>query len=450
MIGLKPHPNRPPFKVSQIMQDVLHLRKKLVDLNAALPETFKDSDANIRRHLGTPEWTPFVMFHTWLYTLYTDLHRFSLPGIRERAAQELVTMFTTDFIQTSRKQAVGYAVSLARFWQTLRLHVANRGPGVESMVTADFMAMTCLAQNTKLLIVARQYRLYHGLQQSTAPLRSDKDLDDTEIAVLMESNMAALGEFRYILPEYNNKVVSPSIAVFDRAGSFTKTWRGKYRELRQSIDDYQVNPDLTKLGTLGIARPEEIGSLRLPGPLFVLEGALVGRDTKDEPEPGATSSLADKLLQDKSTKPTQNTDSAFYTNPPVDYDFGPPGIPAALGRALQDFKPMQDLDLVRIVQDQFYPLSGMSMETDPMMGTMPQGFATISESTMPPEPTPQSMPVMDHIPSQQQQLLPMAGSGDMHQFVLHPQHTDMAFGQYPVPYTDQATGQTYQMHHRVF
>jgi hypothetical protein len=185
------------------MTIVNQLRKRLVDLNAALPDKLKDTDQNIHRHFNTPVWTPFVMFHTWYYCLHSDLHRFALPDMRESATAETLRLLREDFLSKCRAQAVAYSISQARFWQTLRRKVAHRGAGIENMIVLDVMALPCLIQVIKILLVARKHGFWVNVEKnSPAPLRNDsKPIDGPEIQELLECTLQCLQDFLLIKPD---------------------------------------------------------------------------------------------------------------------------------------------------------------------------------------------------------------------------------------------------------
>jgi hypothetical protein len=197
LTNLAAHPNRSRVKASEIMKDIESLRTRLFNLNVALPEMLRDTDKNIDKHYTKPVWTPFVMFHTWLYCLYTDLHRFALPDIREKAATEVLAGLGADFLRTCQAQAVAYSISLARLWQTLRRKVVNRAAGVQSMIVADWMAPACLIQAIKILLVARKYQLWVGVADASPAPRgnSAKPVDGAEIQELLECTLDCLHDF---------------------------------------------------------------------------------------------------------------------------------------------------------------------------------------------------------------------------------------------------------------
>jgi hypothetical protein len=206
LTDLAHHPNRSKVRPSEIMHNTEQLRKQLVNLNAALPDSLKDTDKNIERHWKKPAWTSFVMFHTWLYCLFTDLHRFALPDLREKASVVVMNGLTEQFIFSCQRQAVGYSISMARLWQTLRHRRdsrSNQTAGVDRMIVTDWMAPVCLIQIIRILLVTRKHGLWRGVAEvTTAPLRnSNKHIDGAEVQELLECTLECLEDFLAMKPD---------------------------------------------------------------------------------------------------------------------------------------------------------------------------------------------------------------------------------------------------------
>jgi hypothetical protein len=190
------------------MRELEVLRGRLVDLNAALPDSLKDSERNLERHWGKPTQTAYIMYHTWQLTLNIDLNRFALPELREQAAPAVLAALSGDFLRSCGMQAIAYSISMARLWQALRRKVANRPPGIESLVVADWMAPACLIQAIKVLLVARKYCLWAGVAEaSPAPLRDkDRPIDGAEVQELLECTLDCLRDFLLIKPDLTSWV----------------------------------------------------------------------------------------------------------------------------------------------------------------------------------------------------------------------------------------------------
>lgn len=203
-----PHPRRPRLEASQVIRLVNSLQNQLISFSQSLPEELKLSDASIRNYVNSSESAKFIMLHSLFWVLHVDLYRFSIPGIREEAAPELSRQLPQEFVQKSQKQAVGYAVSLARFWRTLQGHVAKRAPGdgTEKLITVDLGFAIYVIQPTKVLLAARQHQLFADLEDSTAPLVRQEPVNDVAIEALIESNMQLFTSFAYFFPRINEMV----------------------------------------------------------------------------------------------------------------------------------------------------------------------------------------------------------------------------------------------------
>lgn len=197
-----PHPRRPRLEASQVIKLVCGLQNQLTSFNQSLSEDLKLNDANTNRFLNSPDGPSFIMLHSLFWILHVDLYRFTIPGIREEANPELSRQLPRDFVLKSQRQAVGYAVSLARFWRTLQGIVAERPPGdgTERLLTVDQMFAIHVIQPTKILLAARQHHLFDNLEDSTAPLVRQEPVDDAALAALVESNMQLIPPFARFFP----------------------------------------------------------------------------------------------------------------------------------------------------------------------------------------------------------------------------------------------------------
>ncbi|KAH8782789.1 hypothetical protein F5883DRAFT_403687 [Diaporthe sp. PMI_573] len=207
------HPRRPRLEASQVIKLVNNLQNQLTSFKATISEELTLTDANITHFLSSSEGPSFIMLHSLFWILHVDLYRFTIPGIREEANPELTEKLPRDFVHKSQRQAVGYAVSLARFWRKLRGIVASRPPGngTEKLLTVDQMFAIYVIQPTKILLAARQHRLFDNLEDSTAPLVRQEPVDDAALAALVESNMQLIPPFARFFPRIMD-IVSPAVS----------------------------------------------------------------------------------------------------------------------------------------------------------------------------------------------------------------------------------------------
>ncbi|KAI3397672.1 hypothetical protein diail_10441 [Diaporthe ilicicola] len=257
-----PHPRRPRLEASQVIKLVNGLQNQLISFSQSIHEDLRLTDANIKRFLNSPEGPSFIMLHSLFWLLHVDLYRFTIPGIREEANPELSRQLPRDFVLKSQRQAVGYAVSLARFWRTLQGIVAQRPPGdgTERLLTVDQMFAIYVIQPTKILLAARQHHLFDDLEDSTAPLVRQEPVDDAALAALVESNM---------------QLIPPFARFFPRIMETT-------HDLRQAVANFTHDTRYDQPGAIGAPAVKPPENIRLPGPHYVLENALVQRETDQE------------------------------------------------------------------------------------------------------------------------------------------------------------------------
>ncbi len=191
---------------SAIIEDISRLQRRLDLVKESLPESTGLSDSNIRRHCGLASWAAFIMLHTWIFQLHLDLYRFALPGIREQATTDLLRLLPVPFLATARSQAVGFAVVLSRFWQTSSA-VQSSVNGAPGLLAADHVFPACVIQSTKILLIAKQNRIFFDLRaHSTVPLFRSEAFDDAAIEGLVESNMAILEPYYKVMPKVEKMV----------------------------------------------------------------------------------------------------------------------------------------------------------------------------------------------------------------------------------------------------
>jgi hypothetical protein len=189
------------------MQDIVRLQAKINAIKEALPENLQISETNIQRFYGTLEWTPYLMLYTWIFQLHLDLYRFSLPGIREQATSDLLRVLPPEFVDMCRYQAISFAITLGRFWESCQ-GVVNRHSQMDTpVITADSALPSCAIHCTKILLIARQYRMFFDLQtHSTVPPFRNEPVDDTVLAGLIESNLALLDNCARFMPNVGSMV----------------------------------------------------------------------------------------------------------------------------------------------------------------------------------------------------------------------------------------------------
>lgn len=251
-----PHPRTSRLEASQVIRLVNGLQNQLISFSQSLPEELRLSDASINAHVNSPESASFIMLHTLFWMLHVDLYRFSIPGIREEAAPELSRQLPNEFVLKSQKQAVGYAVSLARFWRTLQVHVAKRPPGdgTEKLLTVDQTLAMYVAQPTKILLAARQHHLFFGLEDSTAPLVRQEPVDDAALEALIESNMQLFTPFSYFFPRLNEIVGSSE---FLSVGSHCSREFSQTQDIREAVANFRHDTRYDKPETIGYAYFDE-------------------------------------------------------------------------------------------------------------------------------------------------------------------------------------------------
>jgi len=206
---------RPTLETTHLIRDFGRLQTQLTSLSESLPSAYKRLDSNSLKHLGTTEWPSFVLTHTWLSQLHMELNRFSVPGTRDQAAADVRARLPADFVRKAAEEAIGWAISLAQFWASLRRLLADRPPGSAAarLLAADLALATCGVQSCRVLTAARQAALYPRLQsRCTAPLHSETVVGEATYAALVESNVAVLQDLAVYLPHASHIV--RSLAVF--------------------------------------------------------------------------------------------------------------------------------------------------------------------------------------------------------------------------------------------
>lgn len=189
------------------MSEIQTLQTKLNTVKEALPDHVQATEANIQRFYGTPEWSTYFMVHTWIFQLHLDLYRFSLPGIREQASSDLLQAIPPDFLSKCRCQAIAFAITLARFWESSQRVMAHRPQKSYTILTADFAIGICVIQCTKILLIARQYRMFFDLQaHSTVPPFRNEVVDDVVLASLIDSNISVMDHLQRFMVKIRNMV----------------------------------------------------------------------------------------------------------------------------------------------------------------------------------------------------------------------------------------------------
>lgn len=150
--------HRPRLELSEVLEAVNRMQTELFQFHQSLPDCVKvtGTDTNLRHWAASPECGSFVMLYTFFCELHIDLYRFSIPGLREEADPEILGHLPVDFVEKSKSQAVGYAVSLSRFWRSMKELVDERpaDDGTEKMLAAD-VTLVC---RPELLVL---FQFYH-------------------------------------------------------------------------------------------------------------------------------------------------------------------------------------------------------------------------------------------------------------------------------------------------
>jgi hypothetical protein len=200
------HPRGRP-EASTVMEDIGRLQCRINQVKESLPDSLQISEINIQRQYGTPEWSNYLMLHTWIFQLHVDLYRFSLLGIREQATDDLLRMLPQGFLEKSRCQAIAFAITLAKFWESCMGFMNQQPQGPLAVLTADHVLSTCVMACTKIILVARQYRMFFDLQaHSTVPPFRVEEMNDAVLVRLIESNVAILDQAEKVMPRIANMV----------------------------------------------------------------------------------------------------------------------------------------------------------------------------------------------------------------------------------------------------
>ncbi|ROV98891.1 hypothetical protein VSDG_03826 [Cytospora chrysosperma] len=331
------HPRRPRHEASQVIKLVNGLQNQLIGFSQSLPEDLRLSDASINFYINSAECSSFVMLHTMFWLLHIDLYRFSIPGIREEATPELSRQLPREFVLKSQKQAVGYAVSLARFWRTLQELVAKRPPGdgTEKLVSVDQSLAIYVTHATKILLAARKHQLFSDLEDSTAPLVRQEPVDDAVLEALIDSNM---------------QMYTPFACFFPRIHEIT-------HDIREAVMNFkhETRTDRPEATGFSMHAVKPTDNTRLPGPHSVLERALVQRESDHgdrERERQRNMSAADIWFRSKkrSHDDIPITPPIVQPEPPPVPIMGAPEIPIWLAEA-RGCDPLPDMPWQDSMQD---------------------------------------------------------------------------------------------------
>ncbi|KAJ4418872.1 hypothetical protein N0V82_005319 [Gnomoniopsis sp. IMI 355080] len=262
-ISPTPHP-RPRVELSQVLESVNQLQCQLFQFHQSLPDYLKVSDSSIAKWAWSPDCASFVMIYTMFCELHIDLYRFSIPGLREEADPEIARQLPQDFVEKSRNQAVGYAVSLSRFWQSMQVHVSKRpaDDGTEKLLSYDTTLILSIVQSTKVLLAARKHLLFSHLGEgSSAPLVRESPVTDDCLATLIQSNMGLFDAYSHFIPR--------TIDIYTR-------------DLRAAVQNFQRGiPYDNPRQTIGMPARKPPQNVRLPGPHYMLEQAIAPPEEED-------------------------------------------------------------------------------------------------------------------------------------------------------------------------
>jgi hypothetical protein len=189
------------------MGEIQKLQARLNAIKEVLPDHMQVTEVNIGKFYGSSEWSTYLMVHTWIFQLHLDLYRFSLPGIREQASNDLLRLLPQDFLAKCRCQAIAFAITLARFWESCRREMASHVAKSYCTLTADFSIGICVIQCTKILLIARQYRFFFDLQaHSTVPPFRNEMVNDAALAGLIDSNISLMDHLQRAMTKIRGMV----------------------------------------------------------------------------------------------------------------------------------------------------------------------------------------------------------------------------------------------------
>ncbi|KAJ2896128.1 hypothetical protein MKZ38_005852 [Zalerion maritima] len=285
---------------SQVMEDINKLQLKISSLGESLPVSMRLSDQSLQMYFASSERTSFVMLHTWIGHLYVDLYRFSLPDIREQASPELLRNLPPEFVSKSQKQAVAHAIGLSKLWEHM-FHLLSSSSS-SLLLSTDYMVAVCIFHTTQILFSARKHMLYTNLNEnSTAPLWRDESVDDSVIDRLVQSNMAVMRPMADIIPR-----IKTFEAELVKKGQESAEWRDSEKE------------------TVGVsAVADNSHPIRLPGPHYILEKALLKQNSEPSPR---------NLYMSQWAQQTHDM-QIFPPEKQVDFSAGPPELPFVLAQA---------------------------------------------------------------------------------------------------------------------
>ena len=191
------------WDASNDMEDIIRLQLELSKFSSSLPNDLKLSDRNIARWLRSPEQQAFTLLHSLYCTTHIDLYEFSLSGLHEAASSELLQRLPQEFVLKSQKQAIAYAITLARFWETMYKETSSAG----RVLMGDYNIAESMQQCIKILIIAKQHTLYKDLSShSTAPLWRNEPVNEESIQRLVNTCVQALEPWSQIIPSVKPQV----------------------------------------------------------------------------------------------------------------------------------------------------------------------------------------------------------------------------------------------------
>ncbi|KAH8881842.1 hypothetical protein GQ53DRAFT_832140 [Thozetella sp. PMI_491] len=183
-----------------ILAPISRLQGQLEAFLAGLPPHLTLSDRNILAHSATPEFVSYLSLHMWYFQCCCDVFRICLPGVfRESAPASLLANVPGDLVPKWRSLAVSCALKMASTWQRL---LEMRATGALS-VPGDLLALSpagCVSiyQCTKILLIAKRYKLYSGILDPLSGVNIS--LDDDKVGILCQSNVSFLNELAAIAP----------------------------------------------------------------------------------------------------------------------------------------------------------------------------------------------------------------------------------------------------------
>jgi hypothetical protein len=169
------------------MAEINDLQNELSRICASVPDKLMLTDQSIARYMASPERYGYIFLHSHIAASHLDLYRFALPGTKENSTPSILRKLPGEFLAKSQKQAVAYAISLARFCNAVQDAYdklpAMDGLGLAGDCTVSHMTTHCL----RVLLIALEHDLYQDLtEHTTAPLWRNEPASAAHIRDLID------------------------------------------------------------------------------------------------------------------------------------------------------------------------------------------------------------------------------------------------------------------------